>query len=304
MQSDWFEVASRIFFADDLILDTVLAEGAQAVIYSCHYCRDEDYKYFIFKALKMNEEYLLLVQEAAIQSICSCTNYIAPVIACGFIDGKIGIVMPRFHSSLFDYVTCGDFNFNHNEALHILLTIGYAVTYLHNLCVSHNDIKLKNILIKDNGSVVLADSGIATSLLSVSQTPFLDGTPPYQPPEWKSSAPLPTLDVWPFALMYLELLGGQVLQVDSDIADITSKAYPTNSSAAVDISMQGVLDENPATRSTPAKLCNDLEQMLQDNEESFTSLHYFLSAGSYDPMLLESEPLVPAELEPPKKHVH
>lgn len=73
------------------------------------------------------------------------------------------------------------------ESLDILAQIGDALDYAHAQGVVHRDIKMSNILMGDNGRVLLADFGVAKNIVGeqsvITATGYRVGTPSYMSPE-------------------------------------------------------------------------------------------------------------------------
>src|SRR2546430_1280473 len=70
------------------------------------------------------------------------------------------------------------------ESLKVLLQIGQALLYAHQLQIIHRDLKPENILFNSQGDALLTDFGISTMLSTASiKNVDNDGTPAYMAPE-------------------------------------------------------------------------------------------------------------------------
>ena len=97
------------------------------------------------------------------------------------------------------------------------LQILEGVAYLHESGILHRDIKPENILLKGSfikiadfgASKIIVNSGNATTMTNVDA---LKGTPMYMAPEvikGKSTAKLPSVDIWSIGCVILQMVTGQ-----------------------------------------------------------------------------------------------
>lgn len=101
------------------------------------------------------------------------------------------------------------------EALKIVQAVGAALTYAHERGVLHRDVKPSNILLSPDGSIYLADFGLARMAEAGASTLSKDvmmGTPQYISPEQaKGSIELhESTDVYSFGVVLYELVVGRV----------------------------------------------------------------------------------------------
>ncbi|MET9930535.1 MULTISPECIES: serine/threonine-protein kinase [unclassified Streptomyces] len=81
---------------------------------------------------------------------------------------------------------------------------------VHAASVLHRDVKPGNVLVRDDGHVILVDFGIATfeGATPLTRSGSIIGTPPYQAPELFSSGPSPASDLWALGVMLYEMVEG------------------------------------------------------------------------------------------------
>ena len=101
------------------------------------------------------------------------------------------------------------------EGIHIIKAIGQALIFAHEQGVLHRDIKPSNVLISEDGSIFLADFGLARLMKMGSSTlssEMLLGTPHYISPEQAqgSSDIDERTDIYSFGAVLYELIVGQV----------------------------------------------------------------------------------------------
>jgi len=84
-----------------------------------------------------------------------------------------------------------------------------SLGYAHSLGLIHCDLKPGNVMIKQNGSVLLADFGIARLTDAATATMVGAGTPAYMAPEQvKGLDPVPQTDIYAMGVMLFEMLTG------------------------------------------------------------------------------------------------
>jgi len=101
------------------------------------------------------------------------------------------------------------------ESAVMIQSIGSGLSYAHQQGVLHRDVKPSNVLLGHDGSIYLADFGLARIAASAQSTlsrEFMIGTPQYISPEQARSEPGldARTDVYSFGILVYELLVGQV----------------------------------------------------------------------------------------------
>jgi serine/threonine protein kinase/tetratricopeptide (TPR) repeat protein len=108
------------------------------------------------------------------------------------------------------------------EAVGIIRQVCGALEAAHTEDVTHRDLKPQNIMVQEDGQIVVMDFGIARSQQSQSgtQTDAIVGTPEYMSPEQARSEEVDARsDIFSLGLIFYELLTGKVpFRADSPVA--------------------------------------------------------------------------------------
>ena len=138
------------------------------------------------------------------------------------------------------------------EAIQMLEPLASALDHAHAQGILHRDIKPSNILLRKDGSPVLADFGLAKmagSLHRLTSSGTVMGTPEYMSPEQAADDPVgPQSDRYSLAVVAYEMLTGRVpFQADTPAAVLLSH----------------VTKPMPATRELRGELSAHLEEALR-----------------------------------------
>jgi serine/threonine protein kinase len=101
--------------------------------------------------------------------------------------------------------------FSWERAAELLAPVALALDYAHSQGVVHRDLKPPNVLVGEDGSVKVADLGLATAAEITKITPpgAIMGTPAYMAPEQaRPGIPTPAADVFALATIAFEALSG------------------------------------------------------------------------------------------------
>jgi eukaryotic-like serine/threonine-protein kinase len=97
-----------------------------------------------------------------------------------------------------------------NEVTHILRHVGAALHFAHHEGYIHRDVKPGNIMLREDGNVLLSDFGIARATESATATMGPAGTPAYMSPEQILGQELtPSADVYSLGVVLFEMATGQ-----------------------------------------------------------------------------------------------
>ncbi|CAH0397326.1 unnamed protein product [Chilo suppressalis] len=102
--------------------------------------------------------------------------------------------------------------FAYEEIINIGLQIAKAVSYLHKQDITHRTLSDDNILIDTNGQVKLFNYGMNYMTKGGTEVAFPIGLPRYFSPETILSGGGPSVDVWSFGIILLELCIGKLWQ--------------------------------------------------------------------------------------------
>ncbi len=107
-----------------------------------------------------------------------------------------------------------------DASLAILQQLADALTVAHKHSITHRDIKPSNVLFREDGTVVLADFGIAKAAnqdTNLTLTGMIPGTPRYMSPEQARSRPVDgRSDYYSLGILLFEMLTGSAPFVGTD----------------------------------------------------------------------------------------
>ena len=149
-----------------------------------------------------------------------------------------------------------------DAVLSLLEPLAAALDYAHSRGVLHRDIKPSNVLLRDDGTPVLADFGLARmagALRRLTETGMVMGTPEYMSPEQAGDDQIgPASDRYAMAVVAYEMLTGHVpFEADTPAAVLVShvtRAMPSTHelrgelSAHIEDVLRRGLAKNPADR--------------------------------------------------------
>jgi DNA-binding response OmpR family regulator/tRNA A-37 threonylcarbamoyl transferase component Bud32 len=129
-----------------------------------------------------------------------------------------------------EYFPCGDLKarlqnpLTADEAIAFLKEIALSLKVVHEAGIIHRDLKPPNVMLRDNGSVVLIDFGLARSLLSgdgSTRTGVLRGSPYYMSPEQAQGEPLDArTDLYSLGVILYEMLAGKKPYLGASAIDV------------------------------------------------------------------------------------
>lgn len=168
------------------------------------------------------------------------------------------------------------------EAWNLLKDTSSALEYLHTrkTPIIHQDIKPANILVASDGSYMLTDFGVSTSLkatlsrLSIDEQSLMSaGTLAYMDPQKFSRKNLPIManDIWSLGATVFEMLtgelpfgnsGGLLQKKGAEVPDV-----PEQFSQLLNDTLRSCMDEDPAKRPWASKLNEIATDALKHQEK-------------------------------------
>lgn len=149
-----------------------------------------------------------------------------------------------------------------HEAISIMDQLVSAVLEAHQKNIIHRDIKPQNVIVKDDGTVKMADFGIATvaDTLQLTQADTVMGSVHYLAPELArgESASFQS-DIYALGITFYELLTGQV---------------PHHGEQAVQIAMKHLKDEIPSVKEFNPSLPQSIENIIIKSTAKNKRLRY------------------------------
>ena len=129
-----------------------------------------------------------------------------------------------------EYFPCGDLKarlqnpLTADEAIAFLMEIARSLKVVHDAGIIHRDLKPPNVMLRDNGNVVLIDFGLARSLLSgdgSTRTGVLRGSPYYMSPEQAQGESLDArTDIYSLGVILYEMLSGKKPYLGASAIDV------------------------------------------------------------------------------------
>lgn len=224
-----------------------------------------------------NDGVKMLTHEYALMVNLNHRNLLKPQFFDVF-DGRPYLVLP--------YCEKGNINkmvgkLTEEEAWKLLRDTASALDYLHtrNPPIIHQDIKPANILVADDGTYMLTDFGVSTSLkatlsrLSIDEQELMSaGTLAYMDPMKFSRKNLPIManDIWSLGATVFEMLtgelpfgnsGGLLQKKGADVPDI-----PEKFSSHLNDVLRSCMDEDPANRPWASKLYDIADEAVRHPE--------------------------------------
>jgi eukaryotic-like serine/threonine-protein kinase len=186
-----------------------LGESARAVVYLAHSAALNRQVALKVSRVAENEEPSFSHEYAAIGAIRHAA--IVDIYDYGLYDGREYIAM--------EYFPCGDLKarlqnpMSETESLDFLQRIASALAVVHGAGIIHRDLKPPNIMLREDGQIVLIDFGLAKNIGSTTQNTaagVLRGSPYYMSPEQAQGAELDLRsDLYSLGVIFYEMLVGK-----------------------------------------------------------------------------------------------
>ena len=196
-----------------------------------------------------------------------------------------------------EYFPCGDLKarlqnpLTADEAITFLKEIAASLKVVHEAGIIHRDLKPPNVMLRDDGSVVLIDFGLARSLLSgegSTRTGVLRGSPYYMSPEQAQGEALDArTDLYSLGVMLYEMLAGRKPYLGASAIDVLLQHVmaPVPELPLQYLAYQPLLERLMAKSREQRigscdELLNGLEQMRQTHDSSIIDPSTLLSVRS------------------------
>jgi len=190
-----------------------LGEGGMSIVYLAENIANGEQQ--VLKLIKMSvqddgEMVQRFIGEFALISQIDHPN-VAKIFAQGFGDSHAYIAMEYFPGGDLRQLMSGEFG--ETLAIATLLQVAGALSAIHGQGIVHRDMKPDNIMIRADGSLALADFGIATQIetdLHPEQAGEVYGTPSYLSPEQATDSAVDhRADIYALGVMFFEMLTGK-----------------------------------------------------------------------------------------------
>ncbi|HET9862893.1 MAG TPA: protein kinase, partial [Steroidobacteraceae bacterium] len=194
-----------------------------------------------------------------------------------------------------EYFPCGDLKarlqnpLTPAEAIAFVREIARSLKVVHEAGIIHRDLKPPNVMLRDDGSVVLIDFGLARSLLcgdGSTRTGVLRGSPYYMSPEQAQGEPLDArTDLYSLGVILYEMLAGKKPYLGASAIDVLQQHVmaPVPELPAQHLVYQPLLERLMCkSREHRIASCDDLLQALEQMS------HAMSDSGIIDPSTLLS----------------
>jgi DNA-binding NarL/FixJ family response regulator len=194
-----------------------------------------------------------------------------------------------------EYFPCGDLKarlqnpLTSDEAIAFLKEIARSLKVVHEAGIIHRDLKPPNVMLRDNGSVVLIDFGLARSLLpgdGSTRTGVLRGSPYYMSPEQAQGESLDArTDLYSLGVILYEMLAGKKPYLGGSAIDVLQQHVmaPVPELPAHHLAYQPVLERLMSkSREQRIASCDELLAALEQMS------HAMRDSGIIDPETLVS----------------
>ncbi len=212
---------------------------------------------------------LLRFQREAEAASALTHENIVDVYDVGEDDGQHYIVMEMVHGTTLKELLQRRGALDKHEAVSIMEQISSGLALAHDQKVIHRDVKPQNILVKSDGTVKIADFGIALAedALQLTQSDSVLGSVHYLAPECSrgEQASIQS-DIYALGIVFYELLTGKV---------------PFRGESAVEIAMKHMREPLPSVLEFNPSLPNSIENIIRkashkNKDYRYKSMHEFL----------------------------
>ncbi|HUR01580.1 MAG TPA: serine/threonine-protein kinase [Nonomuraea sp.] len=198
------------------------------------------------------------------------------------LDGdRPWIVMELVHGRSLDRVVRDDGPLPPQQVAWIGLRMLDALGAAHALGVLHRDVKPANVMLTDDGRVLLTDFGIATVAgdVALTQTGLLTGSPGYIAPErLRGEADGPLSDLWSLgATLFTAVEGGPPFARANAAAVMAAvlmqEPAPARLAGPLGPVLAAILEKDPVRRCAPSQAADWLNAIAQGTPSTDPALH-------------------------------
>lgn len=194
---------------------------------------------------------------------------IVEIFDVGEEDGRHYIVMEVVRGKTLKELILARGTLDVKESMLIMRQVIAAVAHAHTHNIIHRDIKPQNILVKDDGSVKIADFGIAMAMdaTQLTQVDSVMGSVHYMAPECaRGESASVQSDVYALGVVFYELLSGQV---------------PFAAEVSVQVALKHMQADFPSVRATNSNIPQSIENVIlkataKNKNHRFTSANDML----------------------------
>lgn len=254
----------KLLFANRYQLIKKLGEGGMADVYLAkdQLLNREVALKLLRSSMSLDPVSLLRFQREANSASSLSHNNIVEIFDVGEDEGYHYIVMEYVQGKTLKQLIAARGAMEKNEAISIMDQLISAMIEAHQKGIIHRDIKPQNVIVKDDGTVKMADFGIATvaDSLQLTQADTVMGSVHYLAPELArgENASFQS-DIYALGITFYELLTGQV---------------PHRGDQAVQVAMKHLKDEIPSVREFNSSLPQSIENIIIKSTAKNKQLRY------------------------------
>ncbi|KAI8469236.1 MAG: kinase-like domain-containing protein [Monoraphidium minutum] len=260
---------------NQLHIDSKVAAGSFSNLYKGFYCGQEVAVKILKELGDDAAQYSEFLQEVAIMRKVRHKNVVQFIGACTRKPNLCIVFEYMSHGSVYDWVR-REGPLKLAQVLKVGVEVSRGMDYLHQRKIIHRDLKAANLLLDDNGTVKIADFGVARIIESSGHMTAETGTYRWMAPEVIEHKPYDEkADVFSFGVVLWELLTSKVPYSDMTplqaAVGVVQKGLrpspPQNCPPALLQLMAACWEGAPGRRPTFTDLTPRLQQLLEAAKE-------------------------------------